>query len=168
MVQFTYLHAYKKGMITSFMCTFYQKSMFGWYILIKHTPRLYRGWHNGWAKSNFGPKNNIFIGSWCRHIVWPSCLHTDKRYHLSLLQLKCNGRVTIKVPKAGYTRSKMRCLVELHNGFQSIDYGLLHISELFRSTVSCFNWEIPILLSVGLSWNVHYIKAYAILCDCII
>ena len=30
---------------------------------------------------------------------------------------------------------KMSYLVEIHNGFQCIDYGLLYISEKFRSTV---------------------------------
>ena len=78
------------------------------------------------------------------------------------------GRITIRLPKGGHTGSKMTCLVELHNSFQCIDYDLLHISEKFRSTVSCFNWEMPILLIVGLVGYIHYKKAHAILCGCII
>ena len=68
------------------------------------------------------------------------------------------GRITIKVPKGGHTGSKMSCLVELQNGFQCIDYGLLHISGVFWSTVLCFNREMPILLSLCLRGYVHYKK----------
>ena len=31
----------------------------------------------------------------------------------------------------------------------TVDYGLLHILKQFRRTVSCFNWEMNILLSVA-------------------
>ena len=56
-------------------------------------------------------------------------------------------------------RVKLSRLVELRNGFQCIDYGLLHLSDKIWSTVSCFNWEMPILLSVGLREYVCYRKS---------
>ena len=79
-----------------------------------------------------------------------------------------NSNVTIKIhyqqnhnqgPQGWPHRVKLSCLVELHNGLRCIDYGLLHISEKFRSTVSYFNWEMPILLGVGLRGYVHYKKS---------
>ena len=59
------------------------------------------------------------------------------------------------------------CYPHPHNGFQCLDY-VLHTSEKFQSTISCFNWEMPISLSVGLRGYVHHKKAYAISCGCII
>ena len=48
------------------------------------------------------------------------------------------GRITIRVPKGGHARSKIFCIVEIHDGFQVTNCNLLCMLEKFRSRVLCF------------------------------